>query len=417
MSDAAPIIGWHDGDLLVELWPHRDDSPWCLALIISRPSTGEAAAFEWSARYPDLLVQAPPDRRAPADPTLPLLVTHSQGIGDFVQQLRYLKAPELKGRTVMLECPPELVALVEAQDLAVELVEPGTRRGSSTVNEVSNMRLDQWLKDPAGKQAYLRAPKARRRRPAERLRVGLNWSGKLGTIGVESKSVPLSDVQALVEARPEIDWVSVQWGPSELELRDRPWACSIDPRGKTIDTVARLANELAELDLLISIDSGPAHLAGALGVPVWTLLSQACGWRWRLDRSSSHLYGSMTLFRFGDFGAWSGLIERVGAQLDDWVAGGRQPIADAGANGLAGGAGTVPARFADDPIGTCRSLGLAVDSRDSGALACIFQLLVTCYGGFSWCQPEPQPAPALFVPAAFAGNRGFAELVAGMTQV
>ena len=80
------------------------------------------------------------------------------------------------------------------------------------------------------------------------------------------------------------------------------------------DTAALIAN----LDVVLSVDTSVAHLAGALGRPVWTLLPFAPDWRWMLKREDSPWYPSMRLFRQATAGNWSEVIERVGVALGEW---------------------------------------------------------------------------------------------------
>lgn len=411
MSDRDHLVRWQWDDVTCDISSQDQPAPWCITLAMARQSTGEAADFEWNARFPDMLTSAPPDRLDdPARRDRPLLITHYQGMGDFIQQLRFLAAAELEGRRVLVECPAPLRALLEAQNLDVELVEPGCMRGDPPLDEACNMRLDHWLADPTDAGVYLKAPLGRRCSQSGRQRVGLNWNAKPGTIGATAKSVELSALEALVASRPGIDWVSLQWGPAEAELDQYPWAACIERRGRTIDTLARLADEIAELDLLITIDSAPAHLAGALGVPVWTMLGHAVGWRWRLKHTTSHLYGSMTLFRMNNANGWLDVIARVSDALDS----GCDP-SDTGAwAGLAQSDESVAAQFADDPLGMLASRGIAIRPDDVETLAGVFQLLVKCYGGFSWCAMEPDPTRPLGLLGELAGHDVIAEITAGL---
>ncbi len=407
MSSSNTLVRWRLDDVSCNVRPDEHDTPWCLTLDLSREGTGESGAFEWNARYPDLLIIAPPDRVA-GDGQRPLLVTHRQGIGDFIQQLRYLSAPQLAGRRILLECPAHLHQLVEAQDIDVEPVEPGHRRNDPSLDEMSNMRLDQRFDDPTGAGPYIKASSAGLRRSAKPLRVGINWSGMLGTVSVAMKSVALRDLEPLVAPRRDIEWVSLQWGPTERELDRHAWGAGVTQRGKSIETVADLAREIAALDLFITIDSAPAHLAGALGVPVWTMLGQAIGWRWRLAHPSSHLYRSMTLFRFDPAHGWPGVVSRVGETLDkdDVRANGARP------DQVPQGGDSIAVRFADDPIGTARAHGVIVEPNDHETLAGMLQLLVRCYKGLPWSVVEPRPSPDLRVLGAFEGHRLVTDILA-----
>lgn len=79
------------------------------------------------------------------------------------------------------------------------------------------------------------------------------------------------------------------------------------------------AAQIAALDLVISVDNSTVHLAGALGVPVWTLLPYAPDWRWMLEREDTLWYESMRLFRQNSFGEWRSVFERVKVALQEII--------------------------------------------------------------------------------------------------
>jgi ADP-heptose:LPS heptosyltransferase len=88
---------------------------------------------------------------------------------------------------------------------------------------------------------------------------------------------------------------------------------------QTLADFADTAAAIAQLDLVITIDTAVAHLAGALGKPVWVLLSFAPDWRWLLERDDSPWYPTMRLFRQRQRGNWQGVFEQVTAALEQWV--------------------------------------------------------------------------------------------------
>src|SRR5690606_33012207 len=141
------------------------------------------------------------------------------------------------------------------------------------------------------------------------------WSANRRGVARDIKSIPLDLLERLVGDHPGISWVSVQWGDDEAALDARHWASDIERCGRTVRDVADLAEVIAGLDLLITIDSAPAHVAGALGVPVWTLLSKPCSWRWGLDSEETALYRSMRLIRQAVFDDWAECLARVSGLL------------------------------------------------------------------------------------------------------
>lgn len=141
------------------------------------------------------------------------------------------------------------------------------------------------------------------------LRVGLVWAGSPGHARDSERSIPLDLMRPLLET-PGISWVSLQVGPRAKEIEAFPQVRTV----RTLDFYDT-ACVMKSLDLVISVDSSPAHLAGALGVPVWTLLAYAPDFRWMLKRGDTPWYQSMRLFRQPKRHDWSSVIADVRSQL------------------------------------------------------------------------------------------------------
>ena len=163
------------------------------------------------------------------------------------------------------------------------------------------------------------AAAAARRRLAEMgaltgTRVGIAWAGNPRHRNDRNRSMRL-ELFAPLWAVPGVRWLSLQEGqaiPPEL-----PLTAAVGD-GEGIEITAAM---VAEMDLVITVDSMPAHLAGALGRPVWILLSFAADWRWMTGREDSPWYPTMRLFRQPRFGAWEDVVERVGAELRALIGG------------------------------------------------------------------------------------------------
>jgi ADP-heptose:LPS heptosyltransferase len=108
---------------------------------------------------------------------------------------------------------------------------------------------------------------------------------------------------------PGVRWFSLQRGPAQAQWRSE-WGADLSS-----DEPAQTAAVMRTLDLVISVDSMPAHLAGALGVPVWTLLHSEPDWRWMAGREDSAWYPTMRLFRQPQPGDWNSVAQRVGFEL------------------------------------------------------------------------------------------------------
>lgn len=142
------------------------------------------------------------------------------------------------------------------------------------------------------------------------LRVGISWAGNRVTTHDLDRSCPSLAVLAPLFAVPGVEWTSLQYGEGAEAAGDFPVAaCPII--GDFVDT-ARL---LATLDLVISVDTAVAHLAGAMGVPTWLMPPAMPEFRWLLERDTSPWYPHHRLFRRADTHDWPGVAGRVAAAL------------------------------------------------------------------------------------------------------
>jgi hypothetical protein len=175
------------------------------------------------------------------------------------------------------------------------------------------------------RQRYLAACPRRRARWRERyaqlghgLKVGISWRGGGTNFTKRRRSTVLEQWRPIL-AVAGVQFVNLQYGDCSRELAAvkqslgvtiHHWA-DADPLADLDDFAA----QTAELDLVISIDNSTVHMAGALGVPVWTLLHFAANWRWLLDRDDSPWYASLQLVRQPEFGQWAPVFESVSESL------------------------------------------------------------------------------------------------------
>ena len=166
----------------------------------------------------------------------------------------------------------------------------------------------------------LRAPaerieKWRARLPRnEARRIGLVWSGKPTHNNDHNRSIALARLAPLL-SMPGFEFVSLQ---SEIRDADLPLLAKLPALLRLEDELADFADTaavIAELDLVIAVDTAVAHLAGSLGKPVWILLPYVLDWRWMLDREDSPWYPSARLFRQTALGDWDSVIARLGQEL------------------------------------------------------------------------------------------------------
>jgi hypothetical protein len=146
----------------------------------------------------------------------------------------------------------------------------------------------------------------------KKLKVGLVWSGNPKYVHNRDRSIPLRQFAALRETG-EIEFFSLQKGEAAEQIFSSGF--------KLIDHTADLhdfadtAALMANLDLVIAVETGVAHLAGAMGIPVWALLHFVPDWRWLMNRENSPWYPTMRLFRQSVAGDWDGVIRNVAKAL------------------------------------------------------------------------------------------------------
>src|SRR5207249_356247 len=152
-------------------------------------------------------------------------------------------------------------------------------------------------------------------------RVGVNWRGSGGAPEFRKRDIPLELFASLAKIAG-VRLISLQKGEGQIELTDAGHELPIvdlgdfdAQHGPFMDTAAIMIN----LDLVITSDTSIAHLAGALGVPVWVALPFVPDWRWLLERSDSPWYPTMRLFRQKKLGDWAGVFEEIEAALAERV--------------------------------------------------------------------------------------------------
>jgi hypothetical protein len=151
-------------------------------------------------------------------------------------------------------------------------------------------------------------------------KVGLCWQGSPTFEGDRYRSIPLKHYSALAQV-PGVTLISLQKGAGVEQIEPNCQTVPLKVLGE-LDQEAAFVDRAAmmqHLDLIITSDTSVAHLAGALGRPVWVMLSTGCDWRWMIDRSDSPWYPTMRLFRQKTFGDWPGVFNNVAGALAAYV--------------------------------------------------------------------------------------------------
>ncbi|HTR85589.1 MAG TPA: tetratricopeptide repeat protein [Reyranella sp.] len=251
-----------------------------------------------------------------------ILVYSEQGLGDTIHFCRYVPMLAARGARVVLGVQESLLGLVASLPGVSEIVAltaplpPFDFHSPLLGLPLAFDTLPETIPAPV---PYLRATDEAARKWATRLsstrrpRIGLVWSGSTLHANDQIRSIGLRALLPLLQI--EATFVSLQKDvrPADAELLAR--RKDILDFGRELGDFSDTAGLVEQLDLVISVDTAVAHLAGALGKPVWILLSFVPDWRWQLDRSDSPWYPTARLFRQDETRSWSDVVRRVASAL------------------------------------------------------------------------------------------------------
>ncbi len=252
-----------------------------------------------------------------------ILLYGEQGLGDVIQFARYAPLVAEGGAEVVVACKPRLVGLLQ-RIRGIDRVVPDDQPPPLTDWHCSLLDVPAiWEQDVdsiPGACPYL--PPRVRQTPvlphACGFRAGIVWAGNPEQKQNRRRSCRLEDFAPLLDL-PGAAFVSFQVGPPTRELSQGWRGLVLDP-GDALTTLEATADALMEVDLVITVDTMLAHLAGALGQPVWTLLAFAPDMRWMLDRADTPWYPTMRLFRQPNPNDWAGVFREVRRELEALLA-------------------------------------------------------------------------------------------------
>ena len=249
-----------------------------------------------------------------------VLVLGEQGHGDNLQFVRFVGDIISRGAKVILVVNENLKPLFDSATQSFEVITP----------DAPMPEFDFWipimsipavigttLENLASVQYYLTANTQIQQAwqkvlgAKHRLRVGFCWSGRRDTWINRHKGMPFETMLALIKQNPTYEWINLQ-ADCTPEEEAQLVAAGVCAYPGTIKNFADTAGLLMNLDVVLSVDTAVAHLAGALGRPVWVMLSQfALDWRWLLDRDSSPWYSTARLFRQPKMGDWQSVTDKI----------------------------------------------------------------------------------------------------------
>lgn len=257
-----------------------------------------------------------------------ILLHAEQGLGDTLQFCRYAKLVAAQGATVLMEVQPWLMSVLtrlEGVDRLIAYEDKLPEFDYHCPLLSLPLAFKTTLDTIPAQQPYLASDpeivRLWRNRLGERKlpRVGLVWSGSTTHKNDRNRSIPLVDFSGLVSGQAQ--FVSLQ---KEVRAADQPL---LTRRGDILHFGEGLRdfNDTAALielmDVVITVDTAVAHLAGGMGKPVWILLPFNPDWRWLMERSDSPWYPSARLFRQPTRGDWKSVIPRVRGELAKFLAG------------------------------------------------------------------------------------------------
>jgi tetratricopeptide (TPR) repeat protein len=305
--------------------PGHADAHWnrALTLLLAGDFERGWAEYEWRWRATGMTPRdfpqpmwdgAPPEWRT-------ILLHAEQGMGDCLHFIRYAPLVAAKGAKVVVECPAPLVGLVRSCAGIAEVVARGAELPEFDLHaplmSLPGLLATRGDTIPA-ETPYLRAPEHATTAlekvlaaPAGRINIGIVWAGNPAHDNDRNRSCDPALFSRLAEI-PGVALYSLQKDDRTGALAAPPLAADLSP---VLEDFSDTAYAVAKLDLVVTVDTALAHLAGALGRPVWLALPFAPEWRWQLGRGDSPWYPSMRLFRQSRPGDWAGVFERIAQAL------------------------------------------------------------------------------------------------------
>jgi tetratricopeptide (TPR) repeat protein len=267
-----------------------------------------------------------------------ILIHAEQGFGDVLQFIRYAPLVKARGSTVLVECPAPLHPIL-ARCRGIDRLLPqkaplppfDVHAPVMSLPGIFGTTVDTIPADCP----YLAVPDElverwrRELEPIEGFKVGICWRGNAKNPYDRYRSLRLEQLEPLARV-PGVRLVSLQKGPgTTADLRQAGGRVPLLDLGPRLDREAGAFVEtgavMKSLDLVLSVDTAPGHLAGGLAVPFWVLLPFAPEWRWLLEREDSPWYPTGRLFRQRRPGDWDEVIARVAAALQERAMAGRTP--------------------------------------------------------------------------------------------
>jgi hypothetical protein len=313
-DDPAPVFG--RGELLLSLGDY------------ARGWEGYAARFRLPGVVPPIPAEVAGRARRWSGRKLAgtLLLVADQGFGDVVQFARYIPWAAARCARLVVAASPEMLPIIGQFPQVAASVSAWEAAGAftawSTLSDLPALAGTTAETIPAGMVPYLSAPHEARLRWRARLaelstpglrRIGLVWAGRANHPFDFARSAPLAALAPLGEVRGAT-WFALQLGGAEAQLGATAWRAPLVNLGPEIGSYTDTMAVLAELDLVVTVDTSVAHVAGAMGRPAWLMLPRRADWRWGLSGTATPWYPSLRLFRQRKLGDWGAVAAEIAAQ-------------------------------------------------------------------------------------------------------
>lgn len=327
IEEALPIF-----DRVIAAQPNNAGAHFnrALALLLDGRFEEGWREYEWRWRWREF-----PSARPPKDVPLwdgkrreggTILLWGEQGGGDTIQFVRYAPLVHALCGRVALAVRNEMIGLLESapgvdrvidrekyaeagEDFAACAPLLSLPRLMATTTETIPAEIP-YLRAPEGSAA----PWRKRLGKSKKRNIGLVWAGNAKHANDHHRSCRLADMAPLGRAKG-VRFHALQIGDPAAQVDAPPQGLKLKRLDGELHDFAVLAGALEAMDLVITVDTAPAHLAGAMGRPVWVALPFSPDWRWQLHREDSPWYPGMRLFRQASPGNWAGVFDRMAAAL------------------------------------------------------------------------------------------------------
>jgi len=254
-----------------------------------------------------------------------VLVHTEQGAGDAIQFVRYLPLLRQRCGRLLLCCTEALKPLLATVEGVDEIYLPGEISTGAFDTYIPLMSLPYIFQTtleripntvPYLGKGLIEQPLILSESNPQQRKIGIVWAGSPTHQNDHHRSCRLEDFLQLLQLSGYC-FYSLQKGEAAKSLQDLPESVSMVDLSPQLTDYGQTARAIQALDLVIGVDTSVVHLAGALGKPVWTLLSQRADWRWLFNREDSPWYPTMRLFRQERLDDWTSVITRVKRQLQE----------------------------------------------------------------------------------------------------